>query len=377
MRSALCGEASSKREVLFAVLGMSPAIITETIWALAHQKKPIIPHHVCIVTTVDGKQCLEKTLFDDGGWERLRRTLGDEGHAITDRLHFGCNADDIQLLPAADRKNNLRDITTSEDSMATADFIMRKLRQYTEDPDTRILASIAGGRKTMSALLTSCMILLGREQDRLLHVLVNPPYDNPKLNPLFLYPENGTIHHLPDRKESFPSCNAHIELTEIPFVRARGWYEKEYKTVPPSYAQLVSRFAKISPNTDPLPPATFHARTGKLEIRKMDITLSDTEKAMLYMLLKSIKEGTDIQVWKDIVNLFDTGETVRKHSQIAWIKNTFGSNANYTHEDIKRAISRIRNKVARITGDNTAEKLLPPMREIRRQKKPLIRFRDL
>ncbi|NLC81659.1 MAG: hypothetical protein GX748_10790 [Lentisphaerae bacterium] len=38
----------------------------------------------------------------------------------------------------------------------------------------------------MSALMMSCMSLLGRTEDRLLHVLVNPPFDGP-MNPPFLF----------------------------------------------------------------------------------------------------------------------------------------------------------------------------------------------
>jgi CRISPR-associated protein (TIGR02584 family) len=83
--------------------------------------------------------------------------------------------DHVRLLPTSDGSADLQDIVTSEDSLSAADFIMRSLRKITEDPTTRVIASIAGGRKTMAAILASCMVLLGRSQDRLCHVLVNPP----------------------------------------------------------------------------------------------------------------------------------------------------------------------------------------------------------
>lgn len=34
--------------VLFAVLGMSPAVLTETVWALARESPSVIPHRVVV-----------------------------------------------------------------------------------------------------------------------------------------------------------------------------------------------------------------------------------------------------------------------------------------------------------------------------------------
>jgi CRISPR-associated protein (TIGR02584 family) len=33
---------SDKRTILIAGMGTSPAVLTETVWALAHQKKPVV-----------------------------------------------------------------------------------------------------------------------------------------------------------------------------------------------------------------------------------------------------------------------------------------------------------------------------------------------
>ena len=40
-----------KRVVLLAGLGPSPAVLTETVWELAHRTKPVVPHEVVIVPT--------------------------------------------------------------------------------------------------------------------------------------------------------------------------------------------------------------------------------------------------------------------------------------------------------------------------------------
>jgi hypothetical protein len=58
---------------LFAVVGFSPAILTETAWALAHEKPPVLPDRVVAVTSRLGREKIRQELFDSGAWEKLRR----------------------------------------------------------------------------------------------------------------------------------------------------------------------------------------------------------------------------------------------------------------------------------------------------------------
>ena len=55
--------AAKPQIVLLAVTGMTPAVLTETIWALAHEKIPVIPDRVVAVTTTRGKQLMEQELL--------------------------------------------------------------------------------------------------------------------------------------------------------------------------------------------------------------------------------------------------------------------------------------------------------------------------
>ncbi len=225
--------------VLFAVLGMSPAVLTETVWALARETPPVIPHRVVVLTTTQGRAALERDLFSGGescGWNRLCAALARAGIPCEGRLVFGLAADHVRLFPHPSGRNDLADIATTADNEAAADFILRELRAFTENPQTVVLASIAGGRKTMSALMMSCMSLLGRLEDRLFHVLVNPPFDGP-LNPPFLFPEKGRCHT--DREgRSWRATAARVSLVDVPFVRMRGWYEGAFKSLPPDHATV-------------------------------------------------------------------------------------------------------------------------------------------
>jgi CRISPR-associated protein (TIGR02584 family) len=42
---------------------MSPGVITETVWALTHEKPPLIPDRVVAVTTRAGREAIQRELF--------------------------------------------------------------------------------------------------------------------------------------------------------------------------------------------------------------------------------------------------------------------------------------------------------------------------
>ena len=56
----------AKRTILIAGMGTSPAVLTETVWALAHQKKPVVPDKVVVITTTSGKEGVVKALLSGG-----------------------------------------------------------------------------------------------------------------------------------------------------------------------------------------------------------------------------------------------------------------------------------------------------------------------
>lgn len=225
------------KNVLLALVGKSPAVLTETVWTLVTEKS-IVPDEIVVLTTTEGRAKIKKELLDSGIWERLKETLTVKKINIKGRLLFGESECAIKIFPSRDRKSNLSDIVTSEDNDAAADFIMQSIRGFSENPETIIWASLAGGRKTMSALMMACMSLLGRDTDHVLHVLVNPPYDG-VLDPLFFFPEKGKKHTTPEGKE-VKSQAAKITLVDVPFVKMRSWYEGKFKRNPPSYRELVT-----------------------------------------------------------------------------------------------------------------------------------------
>ncbi len=277
-------QAGSTQKVLIAVSGISPAILTETVWALAQGDAPWIPDQVVAITTRTGKAAIEEKLLGGGGWELLRANLAKKDLPVEGVLAFGAS-DSIRVI--GDGTRDFDDISTPEESGAAADFLLGVLRQYTEQPDTEIVASIAGGRKTMSALMMSCISLLGRTQDRACHVLADDAFVFENRD--FLFPCN-------QREQKA----ANIQLCEIPFVRVRGWYEKEYAGVPPSYMTLVNRFTQIAPSPANYPKVTLDLRTGSCSIGEKAVRLTPAEFALLTVVARRVITSRVPGSWYDL-----------------------------------------------------------------------------
>ncbi len=350
-------------DILYAVLGISPAVLTETVWALAHENPPLIPHRIFVLTTKPGRQLLEQVLFINEGWGRLKKALRQKGFPVHQRLSFGAASDYVRLLPKPDGDGDLEDIVTPEDSQHAADFIMRCLREFTEDSDTRIIASIAGGRKTMGALLTSCMTLLGRKQDRLCHVLVNSPYDSPYLDPPFLFPDQKLFHRMPNNGRRLLSSQAKIKLTDIPFVRVRAWYEREYGHTPPSYMSMVRMVQGLSPKEHDYPAIEIYMDSGRVFISESQAYLSDVEFALFSVLAGRIVEGKPFGSWMDLEHdIQKLRASTISHSSPPWLQHFIEKRFDL-QEDARKIASSIRKKIRPIIKDTAViDGLIPSLK---------------
>jgi CRISPR-associated protein (TIGR02584 family) len=225
------------KTTLLAVTGLSPAIITETLWALAELKPAILPDRVGFITTVTGAEMIEKHLFtprpDWKGlsvWDALRKSV-KAGH---DQLI----ADPINIITIPEARTGrarfLDDIRTPEENSAAAEFIFSRVWDVVRDKDRRLIASVAGGRKTMGALLHAAVSLIGRKEDFLTHILVDPPYDT---LPGFFFPSQpgGAILDRNGTPHSPKSANP--LLAEVPFVSLRNRF-KDLDDLPGSFLVL-------------------------------------------------------------------------------------------------------------------------------------------
>ena len=192
------------RNILVCVSGMSPAVVTETLYALVHESPAFVPDEIHVITTLDGKQKIQKELLDPqlGRFHTFMRDYlpqqsirfdASTVHVISEfRSVTASPFGQLPNMPKAGQvREELQDITTAKDNEAAANTIYSVLREIKSQPGTRLHASVAGGRKSMSFYMGHAFSLLAEADDQLSHVLVSEPFENPQLG--FYYPPREPV----------------------------------------------------------------------------------------------------------------------------------------------------------------------------------------
>lgn len=270
------------RRVLLVVTGLSPQVVTETIYALAVQRRPPwIPQEVRLVTTAEGAERARLTLLDrKSGWfHRLRREYR------LPEIRF----DESAILVVRDSAGKpLADIRTVDDNMAAADFLLREIRQITSNPRWELHVSIAGGRKTMGFFAGYALSLCGRPQDVLSHVLVDPPFES---HPGFFFPtrEPHVIHTPPPESRPLDASQARVTLAEIPFVRLRELLERGAGLEQGGFAEAVDAVQReVSPRVE------VDLATGVIRAAGVAVRMRPAELAFFAMIARAMREGRPV-----------------------------------------------------------------------------------
>jgi CRISPR-associated protein (TIGR02584 family) len=272
------------RRILLAVSGLSPQIVTESLYALA-VKRAWVPTEIRLITTRRGAQEAERTLLsDDPGW--LYRLCAD--YRLT-RIAFG--PDHIHLITGP-HGEPLDDILTEPDNAAVADFITEQMRSLTADPGASLHVSIAGGRKTMGFYLGYALSLLGREQDRLSHVLVSPPFEQ---FPEFFYPPPHARFVRDRDGRTLDAREAQVYLGEIPFIRLRDGLPDHVLRGRTRFSEAVAEAQKaLPPVALRLDPATRTVTAGG-----ESLVLEPAQFAFYWMTAERCAAGRDGAHWTD------------------------------------------------------------------------------
>jgi CRISPR-associated protein (TIGR02584 family) len=229
--------AAFSRRILLAVTGLTPQIVTETLYALAVKGTPRwVPTGIRIITTRQGAEKAERMSLP----AELRRLCGDY-----DLPEAAFGVEDIRIIKSPNGKP-LDDILNEDDNAAVADFITEEVRELTADPVASLHVSIAGGRKTMGFYVGYALSLFGREQDRLSHVLVSPSLESSA----FFYPRPG-------------AADAQVHLGTIPFVRLRQELPDHLLQGRTPFSEAVAEAQKaLPPPVLDLDPATRTVTAG-------------------------------------------------------------------------------------------------------------------
>lgn len=346
------------KKILVCMTGMSPQVVTETVYALARRPDPFVPDEIRLVTTLDGWALAQKHLLDP-----------EKGHLwrLVRELSLGLGPDAVTLVglkrPGGDP---LPDIRTVEDNEDAADGIMGLVREITNDPETALHVSLAGGRKTMGFYAGYALSLFGRPQDRLSHILVSSAFE---FAPDFFYPalRPGETFIRTRTGDLLDAAIAEVTLAEIPVVRLRhslpssllqgdvGFSEsvriaQEALRSPELVIDLAGRQIRAGGRTFPLPPAqlaflAWFARrriAGKGPLRCPKGGLRDFDLGRDYLA-----------VYREIVGpLGGADRTFRNLSrgmELAFFEQT----ASKLHKRLQAALGEEGSRPYRITGSGT------------------------
>lgn len=252
------------RRVLLAVTGLTPQIVTETLYALAvAQTLPWIPTEVRLITTAEGAERARLSLLDpkEGQFHALCRDYG-----LTGKIAFP--SENIMVICDASGAA-LADIRTPEDNTLAADALLAEVRALCADESCTLHVSIAGGRKTMGFFLGYALSLFGRSQDRLSHVLVNEPFES--LREFYFPPAEPRVLHT-SKGRPIHTADAQVSLAEIPFVRLRDGLPREALAHGAPFASIV-RAAQLA--VDP-PALRFDLKNKQVWCGQQAVALPPT-----------------------------------------------------------------------------------------------------
>lgn len=177
--------------IFICTLGGAPAVVTETLWALAKRSPPWVPDKIEIITTSFGMKLASLALQVPHG--HLVTIYGEQRvpsvsvmapgrpdlpEQATVEVYWpgGDNPPpDPSSLPPADLA--IADIVTEADANVMGDLIKDRLWAASSNED-EVHVSIAGGRKTMSAHALLALAIFGNRGDEASHVLVAPEFEN-------------------------------------------------------------------------------------------------------------------------------------------------------------------------------------------------------
>ena len=277
---------SYPRRILLAVTGLSPQIVTETLYALALARRPAwIPTEIQVVTTVRGAENARLNLLsEDPGW--FRRLCRDYD---LPPIAFGASDIHVMRRPGGEVLEDIRD---DADNMAAADFITEHVRALTADEKASLHVSIAGGRKTMGFFLGYALSLFGRAQDRLSHVLVSSPFESHKD---FYYPSPAT-RVLHTKQHTLDAKDARVWLGDIPFVRLRDG-------LPEALLSGASRFpdSVIAAQRTLAPPSlVVELSDERTQIQAGDVAadMAPADAAFYLLMARAATEGRTLR-WDD------------------------------------------------------------------------------
>ena len=267
------------KNILLAVTGLSPQVITETLYAL-HQNRQMVDE-IHVITTRNGREKIYSELIG-GKQGHFYKYLKEYGFVLNS-VRF--NHENVHVI-TDEHGNELADIVTAYDNERLLQKCLDLSFHFTKRTGSAVYFSVAGGRKTMSSCLTLAAQVYGRPGDRLYHVLVSPEFES---NHDFFYPpkESRQIELKDKQGQSYfkETKFAQINLINIPFVSIRDQLAPEYLKEPKDPTTLMLSLIKEDKTG-----LTVNLVTGKIIFKTIEMDLMPSHMALYSFFAMQKKE---------------------------------------------------------------------------------------
>jgi CRISPR-associated protein (TIGR02584 family) len=325
-----------KKEILVAVAGLTPQVITETLYYLTQVKKPRSKiSEIYILTTLPGKEIISKTLLGSkkGRFFEFCREYGIKPSSIK------FDKDSIIVLNDTEGKP-LTDVRTAHENEVLANQIVNFIREKTSDENTVLHCSVAGGRKTMSVYLAYALMLFGRPNDTLSHVLVDEKLEK---NRGFFYPKK------PSRGK------ASVDLAEIPYVRLRDKIRNLFGSEKLTFSRMV-KIAQREIDTMPLlENLEINLKKRYVRIGEKEITLKPKLIALYAHFAerrRTLSDETSFQLLKGANSISSNPDDIKAYIR-KMLPEANLERYRFSRENILQDISKINKQIEDALDDST------------------------
>lgn len=293
------------KKIMLSVLGLSPQVLTEALYALFKSERLVDEIHV--ITTATGRDLVHSGLLASGQGEFFK--FLEEYGIPENRVSF--LPENIHVL-RDDSGHPLDDIVSPEDNEALVQKCMELAWRLTSKPDQAVYFMIAGGRKTMSASLALAAQFYGRPDDRIFHVLVSPEFEHCRE---FYYPPiKNRLIATRDQKGNTVYRNtkdARIWLVSMPFVSVRDRLSPEDLDAPRNPELLLASLIRDNP-----PRLVIDLQESKIVFKGRQVDLSQALMALFTFFAVLRKECGCKRLPGQCPNCFPTWSDIEKTDEL-------------------------------------------------------------
>lgn len=327
------------KNILICVSGLTPQIVTETLFCLSVKEKIQIDE-VYVLTTQRGRNVI---LGKDTHPATPKTSLKNEIENLCKKYKvkkplFAEN--DNHIIVAKEEAIELPDIRTDKDNILFPNKVCEILRAKTSDPNSVLYCSITGGRKSMSVHLANALSIFARENDKLLHVLTKEEHEF---------------------KGFYPSTKAEandLELSEIPFVKLRSILSAELKRpdlLKSNFEEIVEFTQAQLKILNPANKMILDIERRELRFGNESIVLQPMEFLFYYYFVDSKIRGINKISVYDFISVETRDKFIEYYNEFypnMYIKENKWYEKGFSKEDFRSKRSKVNSFIESLIDDD-------------------------